>query len=138
MTKSSVLIIGEIENNRVDVDDGILWTWPECDVGFGFGLRSREDWFYIPLDVGSLNIDNGKSPIWEHKPKYLSPDIIAWFLENNSKKNCRMKLRKTSSLPFGKHNHYHKQMCEKEAFFCDSPIRVACEPVYPLGSHTAH
>ena len=65
---------------------GPQWTWPECDVGFGFGLRSREDWFYIPLDVGSLNIDNGKSPIWEHKPKYLSPDIIAWFLGNNSTK----------------------------------------------------
>ena len=51
MTKSSVLIIGEIENNRVDVDDGILWTWPECDVGFGFGWRSQEDWFYILLEL---------------------------------------------------------------------------------------
>ena len=51
MTKSSVLIIGEIENNRVNVDDGILWTWPECDVGFGFGWRSQEDWFYILLEL---------------------------------------------------------------------------------------
>ena len=51
MTKSSVLIIGEIENNRVDVDNGILWTWPECDVGFGFGWRSQEDWFYILLEL---------------------------------------------------------------------------------------
>ena len=50
MTKSSVLGIGEIENNRVDVDNGILWTWPECDVGFGFGWRSQEDWFYILLE----------------------------------------------------------------------------------------
>ena len=74
-------------HNLKDDDDG--WSTvdlAECDVGFGFGVRSREDWFYIPLDVGSLNIDNGKSPIWEHKPKYLSPDIIAWFLGNNSTK----------------------------------------------------
>ena len=52
-----MLNIGEIENNRVDpwgrvdVDNGILWTWPECDVGFGFGWRSQEDWFYILLEL---------------------------------------------------------------------------------------
>ena len=39
------------KNNRVDVDNGILWTWPECDVGFGFGWRSQEDWFYILLEL---------------------------------------------------------------------------------------
>ena len=35
-------------------------------------------YFFLPfsISVGSLNIDNGKSPIWRQQPKYLSPNMV--------------------------------------------------------------